>query len=201
VIYKGVREDVTAARFAEDIRSGEVVNDLKAVLVKPGDVHYLPSGTCHALGAGIVVAEIQTPSDTTYRVYDWGRTDRALHIDQALACIAFGERQGETDRQFPPIVKEGLRTQRLVQTEYFTIERMDVSGPVSLPIATSGMPIVWMMLRGGGVIETPGAAKVAISLGDTVLLPAGLRDAAANLQGNTSLLVVTLPSPLRGMIA
>ena len=67
------------------IETGEVINDLRAIPAVAGQCHYLPSGTCHALGAGILVAEVQTPSDTTFRVYDWGRSGRALHIAQGLA--------------------------------------------------------------------------------------------------------------------
>src|SRR5438105_11357547 len=68
VIYKGVKPHVKPQDFAEHIRTNQVVDDLIAIEVKVGECHYLPSGTCHALGAGIVVAEIQTPSDTTFRV-------------------------------------------------------------------------------------------------------------------------------------
>ena len=60
---------------------------------KKGECYYLPSGTCHALGAGVLVAEVQTPSDTTFRVWDWGRTGRELHVDQAMECIDFDATQ------------------------------------------------------------------------------------------------------------
>lgn len=89
VIYKGVRPGVTRDDFQRHIRDGSVAHDLLAVPALPGDVHNLPSGTVHALGAGVLVAEVQTPSDTTFRVFDWGRTGRALHIEQALECIDF----------------------------------------------------------------------------------------------------------------
>src|SRR5690606_14007588 len=90
VIYKGVKAGVTPQRFRAAIESDEVADLLIAIPAEPGDCHYLPSGTCHALGAGVLVAEVQTPSDTTFRVYDWGRTGRALHIEQAMQCIEFG---------------------------------------------------------------------------------------------------------------
>ena len=90
VIYKGIRDGVTAEQFRQAIDAGQVEELMIPVPVKTGDCHYLPSGTCHALGAGILVAEVQTPSDTTFRVYDWGRTDRELHLEQAMQCIHFG---------------------------------------------------------------------------------------------------------------
>ncbi|MEL6497002.1 MAG: type I phosphomannose isomerase catalytic subunit [Planctomycetota bacterium] len=90
LIYKGVRPGVTAAEFRAAIENGSVADLLESVPAVVGEMHELPSGTVHALGAGVLVAEVQTPSDTTFRVFDWGRTDRELHIEQAMACIDFG---------------------------------------------------------------------------------------------------------------
>lgn len=92
VIYKGLAPGVTPEMLRDALETNTdeaVVPLLNAIPAKNGDCHYLPSGTLHALGAGVLVAEVQTPSDTTYRVYDWGRTDRELHIEQAMACIDF----------------------------------------------------------------------------------------------------------------
>ncbi|MEO1534365.1 MAG: type I phosphomannose isomerase catalytic subunit [Planctomycetota bacterium] len=90
VIYKGVKPGVTASDFRAAIDAGTVPEVMHSVPAVVGEMHELPSGTVHALGAGVLVAEFQTPSDTTYRVFDWGRTDRELHIEQAMACIDFG---------------------------------------------------------------------------------------------------------------
>lgn len=90
VIYKGVKPGVTAEDFRAAIANGTVPEVMASVPAVVGEMHELPSGTVHALGAGVLVAEIQTPSDTTFRVFDWGRTDRELHIEQAMACIEFG---------------------------------------------------------------------------------------------------------------
>ncbi|MEL6795806.1 MAG: type I phosphomannose isomerase catalytic subunit [Planctomycetota bacterium] len=90
LIYKGVKPGVCAAEFREAIENGTVADVLESVPAIVGEMHELPSGTVHALGAGVLVAEVQTPSDTTFRVFDWGRTERELHIEQALACIDFG---------------------------------------------------------------------------------------------------------------
>jgi mannose-6-phosphate isomerase len=94
VIYKGVRPGVSAASFRHAIESGTVPQVMLSVPAVVGQAHELPSGTVHALGAGVLVAEVQTPSDTTFRVYDWaeeyGRAGRELHIDEAMACIDWG---------------------------------------------------------------------------------------------------------------
>ncbi|MCB9845335.1 MAG: class I mannose-6-phosphate isomerase [Phycisphaeraceae bacterium] len=111
-IYKGLKEGVTRERFERAVRAGSVGDKVSARREEParggervpallasepaipGACHLLPSGTIHALGAGVLVLEVQTPSDTTFRVYDWvreyGRARRELHIDEAMACIEFG---------------------------------------------------------------------------------------------------------------
>jgi len=201
VIYKGVRPEVTAEMFARHVADGTVVDDLIALPVAPGECHYLPSGTCHALGAGIVVAEIQTPSDTTFRIYDWGRTGRALHLEQALECIDFGAPPLEAEPPDVPVELNGLRTTILVRTGFFTLERLETDRALRHRIETSGMPEVWLVLAGGGLLETPDAPTVPLSPGTTVLLPAALRDTGAQLAADTVLIRTTLPSPLEGLIA
>jgi len=206
VIYKGVKPKVTAEQFTQHIRGGSAVDDLNAVPVKPGDCHYLPSGTCHALGAGIVVAEIQTPSDTTFRVYDWGRAAtlgtpaRELHLEQAMQCIHFGPPAPERKLP-PPIEVRGVRTTALAQTEYFHIERLDALTMARFSIVTSGLPEVWMMIEGSGRIELDHNEPVELSPGVTALMPAALADASAALSRGSWLLRIKLPSPLKGLIA
>ena len=230
-IYKGINAGVTPNEFADHIRSGEVVNDLISVAARVGDCHYLSSGTCHALGAGVVVAEIQTPSDTTFRVYDWGRpatSGRELHIKQALQCINFQapvalpQPQPQWVRDRSLILElQGMRTTELVESEFFSITRIDALQNISFEIVTSGIPEVWMMIQGNGSIHIgnemtfipgPGSKKsqwvrnsnwpkVDLIPGITALIPAELSDAACTLDAGAWLLRVRLPSPLKGMIA
>jgi mannose-6-phosphate isomerase len=204
VIYRGVKPHVSAEDFARHIATGEVVDDLIAVEATPGACHYLPSGTCHALGAGILVAEIQTPSDTTYRVFDWGRTDRQLHVDQALECITFGAPPRPAEAPGVPVDVEGLRTTPRAKTEYFAIEQIeqiDAASAVRYRVETSGMPEVWMMLAGRGRIETAGAPDVDLAAGTTVLVPAALAGSEAALEQAAVFLRISVRSPLEGLIA
>jgi mannose-6-phosphate isomerase len=204
VIYRGVNPHVTAEDFARHIATGEVVDDLIAVEATPGDCHYLPSGTCHALGAGILVAEIQTPSDTTYRVFDWGRTDRQLHVEQALECITFGAPSRPAEAPGVPVEVEGLRSTPRAKTEYFAIEQIeqiDAASAARYRVETSGMPEVWMMLAGRGRIETAGAPDVDLAAGTTVLVPAALAGAEAGLEQAAVFLRISVRSPLEGLIA
>jgi mannose-6-phosphate isomerase len=96
-IYRGLTPGTTEAGFRAAIANGSCASLLQRIPVRPGQCYYLPSGTVHALGAGVVVAEVQTPSDVTYRVFDWNRVEpatgkpRTLHVDDALASINFGD--------------------------------------------------------------------------------------------------------------
>ena len=82
-IALGFREAITPERLKEAARSGEIVDLLNWVNVRPGDTFFVPAGTVHAIGAGLALCEIQQHSDVTYRIYDYGR-DRELHLDRAM---------------------------------------------------------------------------------------------------------------------
>ncbi len=201
VIYKGLAPQITPELLSRHLEDGSVVEDLVRFEVAPGQCHYLPSGTCHALGAGIVVAEIQTPSDTTFRLWDWGRLGRELHVAQAVQCIGFGvPPQGPVSPGVPSVVG-GLRTTPLLKTAPFSLERIEARFESPLAIVTSGMPEVWMVLRGRVMIRTAGAPETDLPTGTTTLLPAALEGAEAHFRRGSEVIRITLPSPMEGLIA
>ena len=129
-LYVGLRRGVARAEFQRKITDGTVADCFHRVPVKPGDVMVLPSGRVHAIGAGIVIFEIQENSDTTYRVFDWNRPGldgkpRELHVEQSLECIDFGDFE-------PALTKGELRTEEgedfelrvLVKGPPFTVEEV-----------------------------------------------------------------------------
>lgn len=200
VIYKGVKPGTAPEQFRQAIDDDTVENLMIAVPVKPGDCHYLPSGTCHALGAGVMVAEVQTPSDTTFRVYDWGRTGRELHVDQAMQCIEFGppdvsqyELNTQLDGAFGPIT-------RLVTCEYFRIDRYQVADSGEHRI-DNAQPVLWMVLEGGGTITCDGASDATYKRGQTLFLPPGMRGTTLKVDANTTWLEVTFPAIQSSQIA
>jgi mannose-6-phosphate isomerase len=181
VIYKGLKQGVTAERFRAELGSGRVEELIAAVPVKPGDCHYLPSGTLHALGAGILVAEVQTPSDTTFRAYDFNRVDpttglrRQLHIEQAMACIDFSGNDGSKQTRSH---SAGFFTTvtRLCSTPYFTIEKVRFIEGAQEPVPYD-QPVVWIMLEGEAELRVDGAGEATgLKAGETVLLPAKMRN-------------------------
>ncbi len=168
-VYAGVREGVDAEAFAAHIASGEVVDDLIAIEARAGDVYHLPSGTCHALGAGVLVAEVQTPSDTTFRVYDWGRTGRALHVEQAMECIAFG-RAGHVGA----VRGDGSACSALVESPFYSLRERRL-GAGEHEVAVGGRARVWMWLEGAGRVSCDGdgfGEVVDVRAGTSALLPA-----------------------------
>ncbi len=200
VIYKGVQPGVTPEQFRLAIEQDRVEPLMITVPVKPGDCHYLPSGTCHALGEGVLVAEVQTPSDTTFRVYDWGRTGRELHVDQAIQCITFGP--AEVSRYESNTKVQGAFAQitRLVACEYFRIDRFEVESSQRQDLSYT-QPAVWMVLNGSGSISCDGTPDVSFGQGQTLYLPPGMRDGKLTVQADTTWLEVTFPQADSSRIA
>lgn len=166
VIYKGLKKGVSKQDFAEAIKKGNVAEMLVKVPVKAGQCHFLPAGTAHSIGAGLLIAEIQTPSDTTYRVFDWNRVDdsgkpRELHIEEALESIHFGQSEQQLS----------VRTEhRLADCKFFKIDKHEYTKNQKTKV-TSGAMKVLVIIKGGGKI-TSSQAPLEIRSGDTILLPA-----------------------------
>jgi mannose-6-phosphate isomerase len=176
LIYKGLKPGVTRESFVEHIEDGTVVDDLVAVPAVPGDCHELSSGTVHALGAGVLVAEVQTPSDTTFRVYDWGRKGRKLHIEQSLECVDFEDRS--TAGTGVTRLDEADRWTTLVRNRFFTIDeiRLPDAQPYMVRAAMLAIaPQVLIVLAGELTIEVRGEPPLKVGPGRTVLVPAAER--------------------------
>jgi mannose-6-phosphate isomerase len=162
VIYKGVKPGVTRETFAQHIADATVLNDLVSVPAVVGECHNLPSGTVHALGAGVVVAEVQTPSDTTFRVFDWGRKGRALHISECLECMDLG----------PPPPALRLSKGDVLTTEFFTVSQPEPGKTVR---PRSRAATVIMPLVGWGHMFWPGQPAITeVDQGQTILVPADI---------------------------
>ena len=190
VIYAGVQPGVDAAQFKTAIEKGDLVDLLVSIPAVPGDCHYLPSGTCHALGEGVLVAEVQTPSDTTFRVWDWGRTDREIHVEAAMACIDFSGRKVTAPP--PPAMTSADRiTTRFVEVPFFTIDRLQSNGTTSMDMPTKDLPEAIMVLDGNGHLNFDND-NMSLERGDTVLLPADRPTCTIVPQQSLDMLHVTL---------
>jgi len=206
VLYRGVKESVNREQFFEDVAASDesgVVPHLNAIAVQRGDCIYLPSGICHALGAGIVVAEVQTPSDTTFRVFDWSRNDpiRPLHIEPARRAMRFGADQDDgvpgvvRRADVRPFLTPGLATRLLCRTPVFTIEWIDAAPASRLAIVSDGGPAVWSLVEGTAQLTGSAGEALRLRTGDTALIPAQLDGWSARFPDGATLLRTTLPSP------
>lgn len=196
VIYKGVVAGKGRADFEAAIGAGTVSALLGRVPAVAGDCHYLPSGTCHALGAGVLVAEVQTPSDTTFRVFDWDRRDRELHIAAALECIDFGPASGGAHEPRTRTSEGGTGTRALVRCEHFHMDEWtDARG--ALRVLDLDGPEVWMVVEGEVEARSSPAVHepVRIPAGRTALLPAALGRVEATSVVRSVVLRVRIPLP------
>jgi mannose-6-phosphate isomerase len=186
VIYKGLKKVVTRERFAEAIQDGTAAELLAAVPVQPGQCHFIPAGTVHSLGAGLLVAEVQTPSDTTYRVFDWNRVDdagkpRPLHIAEALESIHFDVTPDKL-----PVTTVG----RLVDCEYFKVDKGHQAARGERFLARGCLRIL-IFFTGGGTIVSRETEPVEFKAGDCFVIPVTF-EGAARFTRDTEYLTVTM---------
>lgn len=206
VIYKGLRPGLGRDEFLRAVAEGTLTEHLVAVPVSAGDVHHLPSGLCHALGAGTLVAEVQTPSDTTFRVYDWGRIGRELHLEHAVDCIFGDGADSENSTNAGDsnaarwIESESFRTRRLGSTPNYRIERIETrAGAVrraAMSVVTDNLPVVLLPIVGGGLLAGGNEVR-GLRRGWATLLPAALRGWELELEPGTTLLRIEVPGPRR----
>jgi mannose-6-phosphate isomerase len=163
-VILGVKAGTTAAAFRQAIGDGTLERYLHYMPVQSGDSVCVPSRSLHAILGGLVIAEIQQNSNTTYRVYDWNRTGsggrpRPLHLDKALDVINFD--QVEPALPQPQLVQEEKGLQRFVlcQNGYFTVERLEMApGKVFYGRADGASLEIWGTIRGTAVVAGNGHA-------------------------------------------
>ncbi len=174
-LIKGLQPGVTREVFEEAILNDTVPTVLNSVPVSTGDMVFVPAGCVHAMGKGLVVCEVQQNSDTTYRVYDWGRVGadgkpRQLHIEQALASIDFDDRSPDKVTSVDLVEGENKRS-HLIACPYFAMQMLTLEE--SSRESTGGRRFESLMVvSGAAVIRTEGSEDTAISMGDSVLMPA-----------------------------
>jgi mannose-6-phosphate isomerase len=183
-LFLGFREPITRENFAERLRDGSVVNNIHRIPVQSGDAVFLPAGRVHAIGAGSLLIEIQQNSDTTYRAFDWNRTDpatgtkRDLHVEQAIQCIDFGDVK-------PQLIKS--EDDLLISDRLFEIRKWNLDEPRDA--APPGQFAIICCLTGNLT-----CSDVTLAPGEFFLVPAHLEDRQLKpLAADTTLLRVTIP--------
>ena len=187
-LYNGLAVQTDAAGLKQMVADKTIMQALARYEVSEGDVFFIPAGRIHAIGAGCMVAEIQQPSDTTYRLYDYDRRDhngqlRPLHIEQAAVC---------TDYCVQPDYRTHYRPVNNVATEviscpHFTTSLLPVNGHVTIDSSAIDSFIVAIAVSGRGVLTTDDTETTTLQAGQTVLLPATARCLAVS--GSLTLLL------------
>lgn len=192
-LYYGVKEEMSKEQFRERVENGTICAYLNKVEVKKGDCFYIKAGTIHAIGAGILIAEIQQCSNSTYRVYDFGRIGadgkpRELHIDKAVDVTNLkpSEKNGEADGT--PVHNEAYVSTLLTKNDYFTCTKYDVNGKVILNADNSSFNSI-IVLEGSGEIKCA-VETFDIQKGDSYFIPAGFGE--YTISGDVSLIITNL---------
>jgi mannose-6-phosphate isomerase len=172
-LVAGLKPNVSPDILAEAIRNGTITEHLQYANVKQGDTIFMPAGTLHALGPGLLVYEVQQTSDWTYRVYDWGRPateKRPLHVEKSIQVT----RADFTAPVIPaPEAGDGTR-HTLAQCEYFTLELLSAESNV-IELDTKGESFhAITVIEGSAVLQTE-AVSVELARFQTAVVPAGMR--------------------------
>lgn len=185
-IIVGFKEKSNAGEYVQNLENKTLLNILDQVTTRQGDVFFLETGTVHAIGAGIVLAEIQQTSDITYRIYDFDRVDaqgntRELHIGQALEAINYDV----VETQIGYAKTENV-SNTVVDCPYFTTNFLPLNGNLSVS-RTSESFTVYMCVEGSFEMGYENE-KSEYKKGDTVLIPAAIK--SLELSGKASILEI-----------
>lgn len=174
-IALGLKSGVSVAQLEEGIHQNRAEELLNWINVFAGDMIYVAGGTVHTLGPGSIIVETQQQSDTTYRLYDYGRP-RELHLKDGMAAVREKVKSGKVVRPAPSSIANGKsRHAPLVAAPYFVVDMFEAKEP--LPLTTndgSGKTSAQILVavEGCAAIEAPGAEAVTMAKGDAVVIPA-----------------------------
>jgi len=191
-IYTGFREPVTREIFEESLKTGRLPDILNTEKPSPGYVYFTPAGRIHAIGGGLILAEIQQTSDITYRIFDWGRKSvngetRELHTDLAATAIDY-KAAGKSGFPAAPILN---KTQNLVNCEFFTTNIISFNETVVKDYNLIDSFVIYMCTEGEFTIKWEGNSEAVIK-GETVLLPAMIKDVELEPSVKSTILEILL---------
>lgn len=171
-LVSGFKSDITCESYLECLKNKQLDKILGYTDVNEGDVLYIPAGRVHAIGAGVLVAEIQQSSDITYRIFDYDRKDsfgnyRQLHTDDALDVIDYSKNEN------PKILYHLKKNEsnELVKCEYFTVNIIDLNDCLEKDYYEIDSFIVYMCVDGGCNVLTDNNDPVFLKKGDTIFIP------------------------------
>jgi mannose-6-phosphate isomerase len=193
----GLKQGVTRAQFEQSIHDKRAEELLNWINVYQGEMIYVAGGTVHTLGPGSVIVETQQQSDTTYRLYDYGRP-RPLHLERGLASIKERTASGKVIRPAPVAINGGKsRRSSMIIAPYFTVDLFELKEPQVFSTADdAGKTSVQILVavEGCGVVEAQGRDSVTLAKGDAVVIPAALQGFTVRPQWAVEFLRASVPS-------
>ena len=182
-IVLGLKDNDLDKNVLGDINASNVNDIFNTEQVKQGDSYFIPAGKIHAIGAGVLAAEIQQTSDITYRVYDWDRTDvngnqRDLHTDAAIKATKSFPSTGKSNYQL-----EADKTSNLVDCEYFTTNIFEVKSNQKRDYRNLDSFIIFMCVEGSAEVTIDNVTET-VTMGETILIPANTDSVAFNSEGS-----------------
>lgn len=186
----GFNKTIKAEDYVKLLEEKKIMSVLNDVPVEKGDAFFIETGTVHAIGAGIVLAEIQQTSDITYRIYDFDRVDdagneRELHTELAIDALNFSDKI-DTERNYSS-TKNSLN--EVVKCEYFKTNFIPVEGALELDYSATDSFVIFMCVEGNATISVEGTTET-INFGETILIPATAKNVI--IKGDCNLLEVTV---------
>lgn len=193
-LISGFNRRVDQKTYLEYLEKNKLPEIMNFEKVKPGDVFFMPAGRVHALGPGILLAEIQQTSDTTYRIYDWDRTDeqgrsRELHIREALEAIDYDVHDDYKTRY-------NIRfneTNPVINCPYFTTSIIEFDIGIKKDLSALNSFVIYICVEGSVVLTDENGFRVDIGLGDAVLVPAQQENITLDPKSKSRLLEVYVP--------
>jgi len=192
----GFNRELTKEEFRAAITDGTLLDYVRLVPVHKGDVFFIEAGTLHAIGAGILVAEIQQNSNVTYRVYDYDRVGkdgkpRELHIEQAVDVTKTWSAPPRMKR--PPVQHEGYTSAVIADCPYFTVTELNLTGEAAFPPAEGKSYTHLLCTEGDAALIYDDGVVMPIAKGESVFLPANFGAYSLRSESSTILLTQTLP--------
>lgn len=195
-IALGLKPGVTAAQLEQAIEEKRAEELLNWINIYQGEMIYVAAGTVHTMGGGAVLVETQQQSDTTYRLYDYGRP-RELHLERGLASVKERVGSGKVIRPAPVAIGgEGNRKSSMVAAPYFAVDLYELKSPHDFSTRDeSGIDSVQILVAidGCGVVETQGRDPVTLAKGDGVVIPAALGEFSVRPQWSLEFLQAYVP--------
>lgn len=193
-LINGFKSDIDSSVYQQALNKGKLEELLNFENVKKGDVYFIPAGRVHAIGSGILLAEIQQTSDITYRIYDWGRLDNAgipreLHTELALDVIDF-----KAVKKSKTIINEVINhLEDVVECQYFKTSMLVFDKPFEKDYNQIDSFIIFICTEGHFKIQFGQANEVEVNKGETILVPAILKNLTLVPGMKTKILEVYLP--------